>query len=54
MARRETFVSLLIGGRDTPPIPHLRPFDSAQGERNAPHLDSCGGRNDGYVKVSKG
>ncbi len=27
-----------VRGRDTPPIPLLRPFDSAQGERNAPPL----------------
>ena len=34
------FVSLLGG---TPPIPFLRPFDFAQGERNSPPLgmDSC-------------
>ena len=28
--------------RDTPPIPLLRPFDCAQGERNAPPLGKDG------------
>ena len=48
-----------VWGRDTPPIPLLRPFDSAQGERNAPPpgmewpylVSRLGGRNDEYANV---
>ena len=56
-----------VWGRDTPPIPLLRPFDSAhasahlrQGERNAPPpgmerpylVSRFRGEDDGYAKVS--
>ena len=36
--------------REHHPIPFLRPFDSAQGERNSPHrwMGSCLRRNDGW------
>ena len=40
---------------EAPPIPLLRPFDSAQGERNAPPLADgflIGVGHDGYAKVS--
>ena len=39
----------LSRGRGHHPIPFLRPFDSAQGERNSPHLwkGSCLHRHDG-------
>ena len=47
-------------GWDAPPIPLLRPFDSAQGERNVPppgmkrpyFVSRVRGRNDGYAKVT--
>ena len=50
----------VVGGWDTPPIPLLRPFDLAQGERNTlplgmerPYFVSrFRGGNDGYARVS--
>ena len=50
----------VVGGWDTPPIPLLRPFDLAQGERNTPppgmerpyFVSRFRGGNDGYARVS--
>ena len=49
-----------VWGRDTPPIPLLRPFDPAQGERNAPPpgmewpylVSRFRGGNDDYANVA--
>ena len=49
-------VRVTFGGRGHRPIPFLRPFDFAQGERNSPHrwMGSCLHRQDGGGRRGQG